>query len=454
MRIFDDRLSKYQEIENIVNIINSCVDNQKPVTFSIEGAWGAGKTWTLEKIEAKLKGLDLSKTYTPTELKRASSDYFIITYNAWEKDYCEEPLIAILLSIINQLNEKLVFFNVLKEGAKELLQKSLFVLEGLLSSLSKRLLGINIIDTAKTSIKELKEFKKKGRIATSSTTKAENIENDILLVVKTLNEISSIIPIVFFVDELDRCIPIQAIKNLERLHHIFSKINHSVTIISVYREQLDKSIKEMFGVGIATEEYLRKFIDFKVVLTSGIVDDEVLEKKLEPLSSLFNYCGADKRNSPIINAICKNTNSRDFENLCTTALLCHKIVNIDTMDLPYCCFEAELLLQAYRLASEKELSESSLSPKYLNTAKTPIGKYISEYLKEALSNKQYKENSYWDSKLLNEVSLSDATSVILYIFDIVHDYKYNWVIKDSEKEQLNKIKTYYMEYKKYYKLIK
>ena len=454
MRIFDDRLSKYQEIENIVNIINSCVDNQKPVTFSIEGAWGAGKTWTLEKIEAKLKGLDLSKTYTPTELKRASSDYFIITYNAWEKDYCEEPLIAILLSIINQLNEKLVFFNVLKEGAKELLQKSLFVLEGLLSSLSKRLLGINIIDTVKTSIKELKEFKKKGRIATSSTTKAENIENDILLVVKTLNEISSIIPIVFFVDELDRCIPIQAIKNLERLHHIFSKINHSVTIISVYREQLDKSIKEMFGVGIATEEYLRKFIDFKVVLTSGIVDDEVLEKKLEPLSSLFNCCGIDKRNSLIINAICKNTNSRDFENIYTTALLCHKIVNIDTMDLPYCCFEAELLLQAYRLASEKELSESSLSPKYLNTAKTPIGKYISEYLKEASSNKQYKESSIWNAKLLNKVSLSDEKSIILYIFDIVHDYKYNWVIEDSEKEQLNKIKTYYMEYKKYYKLIK
>ena len=84
MRIFDDRLSKYQEIENIVNIINSCVDNQKPVTFSIEGAWGAGKTWTLEKIEAKLKGLDLSKTYTPTELKRASSNYFIITYKGKE----------------------------------------------------------------------------------------------------------------------------------------------------------------------------------------------------------------------------------------------------------------------------------------------------------------------------------------------------------------------------------
>ena len=454
MRIFDDRLSKYQEIENIVNIINSCVDNQKPVTFSIEGAWGAGKTWTLEKIEAKLKGLDLSKTYTSTELKRASSDYFIITYNAWEKDYCEEPLIAILLSIINQLNEKLVFFNALKEGAKELLQKSLFVLEGLLSSLSKRLLGINIIDTAKTSIKELKEFKKKGRIATSSTTKAENIENDILLVVKTLNEISSIIPIVFFVDELDRCIPIQAIKNLERLHHIFSKINHSVTIISVYREQLDKSIKEMFGVGIATEEYLRKFIDFKVVLTSGIVDDEVLEKKLEPLSSLFNCCGIDKRNSLIINAICKNTNSRDFENIYTTALLCHKIVNIDTANLPYCCFEAELLLQAYRLSLEKEIGITTLSPKSMNFPKTKIGIYVNDYLKKAAENKQYKENSYWDSRLLNEVSLSDATSVILYIFDIVHDYKYNWVIKDSEKEQLNKIKTYYMEYKKYYKLIK
>ena len=112
MKIYGDRYNKLQEIEDIVEIIQNSLTLKKPITFSIEANWGKGKTWILEKIEARLKGVDLSKQYTEEDIKRAKSEYFVIRYNAWEKDYCEEPLIGILFSLVNQMNEKLLFYNI------------------------------------------------------------------------------------------------------------------------------------------------------------------------------------------------------------------------------------------------------------------------------------------------------------------------------------------------------
>ena len=112
--IYGDTLGREDYVNNVVSIVKDCAKKSKSTTFAIEGKWGQGKTWLIDKIEAKLKNLDISKDYTKEEYEKSSSEYFIIHYNAWEKDYYEEPLLAILSTIVNELNKQLCVNNVLK----------------------------------------------------------------------------------------------------------------------------------------------------------------------------------------------------------------------------------------------------------------------------------------------------------------------------------------------------
>ena len=73
-------------------------------------------------------------------------------------------------------------------------------------------------------------------------------------------------PIVFIVDELDRCNPIYAVKTLERIKHLFS-IPGIVFVLSIDKEQLCNSIKGYFGSEqLNAEEYLKRFIDYEYIL--------------------------------------------------------------------------------------------------------------------------------------------------------------------------------------------
>lgn len=454
MKIVGDRYSKYQEVENIVNIINTCVEEKKPVSFSIEGSWGKGKTWIIGKVEAKLKNLDLTKEYTPEQIKKAPSNYLIINYNAWERDYCDEPLIAILLTIVNQINENLWKYNVFNVAIKETIETSVLLLEGLLGSLSKKVIGIDVINIGKQAFKKVSNIKKSSEIKISNTAGIDNIETDVALVVKTLTDISKVIPIVFVVDELDRCTPSMAIKTLERLHHIFGKVDRSVTIISIYREQIEESIKVMFGNKITPNEYLRKFINFKVVLMDGDVDDIEMNRKIETLSLLFADSKVSQKKSTIVKEICANMSARDFENLCNTAILCHKFVGEKTKDLPHICVEAELLLLAYKLASEREGLEGNIAPNVGNRPQTPLGEYIKATLKDVCDNNKTRDSNMWDSKYSNTFNANDDKTIILLVFNVVKDFTVNWIVRAEDQELFDRLKNYYSEYKKYYTLLR
>lgn len=68
--------------------------------------------------------------------------------------------------------------------------------------------------------------------------------------------------LVFFIDELDRCRPTFAIELLERVKHLFDMSN-SVFVLSIDKQQLEASTAAVYGVGIKSAEYLRRFIDLE-----------------------------------------------------------------------------------------------------------------------------------------------------------------------------------------------
>lgn len=441
MKIYGDHLNRNQVVEDISNIVKSCVEMNKPIAFSVEGEWGKGKTWIIDKVANSLIGFKLDEDISDIKC-RNNCDYLVIKYNAWEKDYYEEPLIAILITLINQLNKELVLDNIIKGELVALFEMSKEILEKSLRSISKRLIGIDVVDVGKKGFEIFKKAKKAAHIETKADYTDENIEKDIKTVVKTLNVLSKDIPIVFIVDELDRCLPEHAIKTLERLHHIFGKVNSSVTIISMNESQLRTTVEKMFGKNIPFESYLRKFIDFRFSIDEGSADIERLQNKLENFFNLFGSDGDKKLQDDIVTGLCNNMTAREFERICNNADLIHKWVGKDTSSFCCECAVAELLLFAYKLALEKEENRGNVLPIYGNDAKSKLGKYLKDIFKDVPRRTRAK--------------IRGSKELIYYICmkGVLGSTEFeNEVFGELSMSVMN-IDDYYTEYIRYYKMIK
>ena len=72
-------------------------------------------------------------------------------------------------------------------------------------------------------------------------------------------------PLVFFIDELDRCRPSFAIELLERVKHLFD-VKNIVFVLSIDKKQLEAITAAVYGERIDALEYLRRFIDLDFYL--------------------------------------------------------------------------------------------------------------------------------------------------------------------------------------------
>ena len=103
-----DILNREEFIDQLVNVTEHISANRGNVSFAINGVWGCGKSFVLDMYEEKLSQIQSEET--------ASEKYFIIRYNCWKYDYYEEPLIAIVSTLISAIEEKTKFFRTRKQS--------------------------------------------------------------------------------------------------------------------------------------------------------------------------------------------------------------------------------------------------------------------------------------------------------------------------------------------------
>lgn len=69
---------------------------KKSACYAINAPWGAGKTYVLDKLEQIMK-------------EQGNSDgepkYLVLRYNCWEYDYYDEPLLSIVATMLDALDE-------------------------------------------------------------------------------------------------------------------------------------------------------------------------------------------------------------------------------------------------------------------------------------------------------------------------------------------------------------
>lgn len=273
-----DVLNRKDFIDKLIQLVEGFADKKQGCCFGIDGVWGSGKTFVLEKFEEQLRVIQAEET--------ARDKYYVFHYDCWQYDYYEEPAIAIIVAILDEIDrENSLFSKDVENAGKVAVETVKATLKKIASELCKNRIGIDLIEVAsevldKTDKEEIRDFD-------SLYSFKKSLEETRYCI----KEIAKDKTVVIVVDELDRCLPIYSIKVLERLHHIFNGLDNVIVIVSMDKSQLEHSIKAIYGE-IDVDTYLRKFISFKVSLDNGEV--ERYAEKFSEYFSMFDMLDEER----------------------------------------------------------------------------------------------------------------------------------------------------------------
>ena len=93
-----DLLNRQSFVDQLLNITDAFSKTRKNACYAITGDWGAGKSFVLDMFEAQAGVI--------CQEGPISEKYLIFRYNCWEYDYYDEPLVAIVASMLDQIDEK------------------------------------------------------------------------------------------------------------------------------------------------------------------------------------------------------------------------------------------------------------------------------------------------------------------------------------------------------------
>ena len=250
-----DVLNRDGFIIKLKTLIEIMSESKQGCCFALNGAWGSGKSFVLEKLEDKLKEQLIEET--------EDNKYYVFHYDCWKYDYYEEPTVAIIAAMLDETNKELALFSEETETAMKIsLTTARELLGAVASELCKNKIGIDLVEIAS------KVTEKQGESSIDDFDSLYGFKRALEKARRNIQEIAKDKTVVVVVDELDRCIPEYAIRVLERLHHIFEDLDNVIVLVSMDKEQLEHSIINIYGA-INVDTYLRKFISFKVDLDKG-----------------------------------------------------------------------------------------------------------------------------------------------------------------------------------------
>ena len=262
-----DALNRKASVEALTNLLNSL---KGPFVLTLDSPWGTGKTTFIRIWKAVLE----------------SQNFVCLYFNAWEKDFSTDPLVAFLgefealeKNILPKNKSFKKYFNKAKKLGTAIARRALPLAGKIATS------GILDIDEVlKTSLSDIVSGNIKDAVDAYLAEKdlIEEFHKSLSKSIETLRERGKKDQLIVFVDEVDRCRPTFAIELLERIKHLFN-IDNVIFVLSLAKSQLSVSLKAIYGDGLDSDEYLRRFIDLEYALPK--IDSEAFT------INLFNRFG-------------------------------------------------------------------------------------------------------------------------------------------------------------------
>ena len=292
LTIKEDALERNADLNSFCQLLS----HQDSInSIALDGRWGSGKTFFVKQcallINAKNSLSNIDKDIAESILKVAEqsnsfegltdNNLLAVYFDAWENDSNEDPVLALIYRIVQQLDLKTNGFD-LNHLAHVLCAIGDAITGRPITAVFECLNERNILDEIR---------------------KHEDLETTIK---KFFEEIlfEKAEQLIVFVDELDRCRPSYAVRLLERIEHYF--INDRITFVfSVNLEQLQHTIKNFYGNDFDACRYLDRFFDLRLSLppinitnyynylnlSNNIVGDKVLMRIQQTFNmSLREFC--------------------------------------------------------------------------------------------------------------------------------------------------------------------
>jgi len=237
-------LKRENEAKMLTNIVSTYA---KGFVLAIDNKWGAGKTTFVKMWQQYLENQSFKTLY----------------FNAWENDFDNDALTALmaeLQSLKNKQTEK-VFKKVLKFGS--VLAKNVIPIA--IKSVLDKCIGNGFVKDASEIIVDNADDVFQNQVS-DYLSKKEGLKEFKSSLSKYIDDTKGDKPIVFFIDELDRCRPNYAVEVLEKVKHFFS-VPGIVFVLSIDKSQLEHAVRGVYGSEqIDANEYLKRFVDLEYSL--------------------------------------------------------------------------------------------------------------------------------------------------------------------------------------------
>ena len=257
----DDALGRKDLARHLTQRVESSVT---PYTLALDANWGEGKTTFLKMWQA-----DLEK-----------SGFRCVYYDAWASDFCRDSFPSMVAglkeSFSGETPEK--FTEVCAAVAKAMAKNLPGFFAGFVGGREVAQAGIDKFFSEWEPVAAYSEYRKALEAFKSS-----------------LEEIASQSekPLIFMIDELDRCRPTFALDVLEKIKHIFD-VQGVFFVAALNKNALAKTIESVYGITDGND-YLSKFFDD----THSLVNDRGIAHYLVEKTGIVERMSADDMASSV-----------------------------------------------------------------------------------------------------------------------------------------------------------
>ena len=225
----DDALNRSSMAEKLTNVV---AHEHRGLVIALNGGWGSGKTFFLTRWKTHLEQEGFRSVYL----------------NAWQDEFCDEPIVAISSQLGASVDESKI------AAIGHNLQRSLApILVHNVKSVVKSKTGLSLDIKIERPVETYSErMKLKGLLEKELKKVATKVREDTEK------------PLIFIVDELDRCRPTYSVDFLEKIVHIF-QVPNIVFVFGINKDELLKSLQSIYG-DINSQVYLRRFFQREFIM--------------------------------------------------------------------------------------------------------------------------------------------------------------------------------------------
>ena len=303
----DDKLGRKDYAKALSAIAHTC---DTPIAIGLYGRWGVGKTSLMRLVEADLE---------------ADENFECVWFDAWRHQFDEHPAVGLMHALANKFQ--------IQDSVKQ-------ILTSVARALGSWALNATTTIDVKDIESSLRSYEEANfRIQDERTRLYQSFQKVVRAAQKAKRNGDHSPRIIFFIDDLDRCLPAQILSVLESLK-LFLNLDGCVYFLGVDRHALESSIRHHYkDLELDEVSYLDKIIQLPFTIPPIAPDsiksfiESLLPAELAPCREI------------LANGL--SGNPRGIKRFVNTLILNHNLAAI-TVTKPRVEILAVLLLIQYR----------------------------------------------------------------------------------------------------------